>query len=375
MQNTLASNAAKLTSEQAEARTKVLDLNSGALQKYSQLKPEEQAAAWPQVAAQLNQNEPGAYDPATPLAGNQLQLALGAHNLESKMVAQRAEEAKTAQSNAEAAKLNTERAISERRLAALKDPNTLATLEKQIDASIPLAKGGIYAQQNAVAKQAVAGALATNSEHSLEDAQKAIKDSVDLIGRHDTSIDVAKTELPGKFAEAQALANVHGEIAKAEAGRGLYMKSAEDYSKAQEAAKEMSDVIDLARSGNKVAYAYAPVTGVLTINSANGVKRVNMAEIGKYSGAGNLADRIEGYLGKAISGASIPPQILNDMQQLHQKMLQGPLEKHVRDTNTINQTYNTKFTPQGSSSSQPSGPFKVGDNYNGHKILSVTKVE
>ncbi len=40
-----------------------------------------------------------------------------------------------------------------------------------------------------------------------------------------------------------------------------------------------------AKKGNKLAYAYEPVLGVLTINTAAGVKLINMPEITSYAGA------------------------------------------------------------------------------------------
>ena len=95
-------------------------------------------------------------------------------------------------------------------------------------------------------------------------------------------------------------------------------KAADDaYLSAVNQSNEMKSVLDMARAGNKVAYSYDPVLGVLDINAGHGTKRLNVKELGAYSGAGSLVDRLEGAIGKAVSGQSIPPQILDAMQQFH----------------------------------------------------------
>ena len=125
---------------------------------------------------------------------------------------------------------------------------------------------------------------------------------------------------------------------------GAAAKVLAENAQAKAAADEMKTVIDLARAGNKTAYAYAPVTGVLTINSANGTKRINMAEIKQYEGAGSLVDRVTGYLGKQVSGASIPPNILNDMEQLHTSLGKAADKSAQTKLEGVNQTYRSNFT-------------------------------
>lgn len=130
------------------------------------------------------------------------------------------------------------------------------------------------------------------------------------------------------------------------AAASQYEKASTEYAGARAASEEMQSLIDLAKSGNKVAYAYSPTTGVLTINSANGVKRVNMAEIRSYSDAGSAVDRITGWLGKQISGASLPKDILEDMQQVHENLGKTAQQKYANEVQATNATYGSRFNPQ-----------------------------
>lgn len=151
-------------------------------------------------------------------------------------------------------------------------------------------------------------------------------------------------------------------------------KAGTEYNQAQTAADEMKSIIDLARGGNKVAYAYAPTTGVLTINSANGVKRVNMAEIHSYAGAGSALDKVEGWLGKQISGESIPKDILDNMEQLHGQLSQNSYKTYQDKLQTTNNVYRSNFTPAApppaggtatGGQKQSAGGYQAGHVYGG----------
>jgi len=152
-----------------------------------------------------------------------------------------------------------------------------------------------------------------------------------------------------------------------------------EYNTAQSAADEMQSLVDLMRKGNKVAYAYSPTTGVLTINSANGVKRVNMAEIEQYGGAGSALDHIKGWVGKQVSGESVPANIIDDMEQLHSQLSRNSYETYVNKLNTTNQVYRSNFQPATAppKSALPGEPpkIKAGDTvmYGGkpHKVQAV----
>jgi hypothetical protein len=122
-------------------------------------------------------------------------------------------------------------------------------------------------------------------------------------------------------------------------------KAGNEYSEAVAAANDMQTFIDQAKKGNKVAYSYAPTEGVLSFNTGRGVKRVNMAEIESYGGAGSALDHVKAFLGKQTSGASIPDNVLNDMGTLHAAIAGNAKRTYANKLNNTNQTYGSNFQP------------------------------
>jgi hypothetical protein len=167
----------------------------------------------------------------------------------------------------------------------------------------------------------------------------------------------------GAIAQVQAQANMYASnsaLAKVPphlvpAATADATKVAQDYADATSAADDMKTFIDLARSGNKIAYAYSPTEGVLTLNTARGVKRVNMPEIASYGGAGSAFDNVMGFLGKKASGASIPADVLNDMETLHGAISSNAQTKYQNKLGVINQNYGSNFTPVQMQSSASTG--------------------
>jgi len=132
-------------------------------------------------------------------------------------------------------------------------------------------------------------------------------------------------------------------------------KAGADYVAAKNAADDMNTFITMAKGGNKIAYSYAPTEGVLSFNTARGVKRVNMAEISSYGGAGSRADRIAAFFGKNISGASIPENVLNDMASIHEAIRQNAEKSYGDRLQVINDTYGSSFKPTQFNSGPPAG--------------------
>ena len=129
-------------------------------------------------------------------------------------------------------------------------------------------------------------------------------------------------------------------------------KAGEAYTQAQQAADDMQSMVSLAHKGNKIAYSYSPVSGVLQINVAGQTKRINTTEIEQYGGAGSALDRIKGFLGKETEGKSIPDNILQDMDAVSKSYVDNAHTKYKRDLDTVNQAYGSKFQPTQSSQQQ-----------------------
>ncbi len=121
-------------------------------------------------------------------------------------------------------------------------------------------------------------------------------------------------------------------------------KAGEDYAQAQSVTQTLQQMLDAAKTGNVVSYQLIPQEGALQITTSQGVHRINMAEIQNYGG-GSWLQRLQGHLGKALTGESIPPSVLGDMSDMQAVMQRGSQAKYENDLNTINQTYGAKFKP------------------------------
>lgn len=123
------------------------------------------------------------------------------------------------------------------------------------------------------------------------------------------------------------------------------VKVGQAFADSTQAAADMHTFTKDARAGNTIAYAYSPTEGVLTLNSGRGIKRVNMNEIQAYGGAGSAWERIKGFLGKQATGASIPEDVLKDIDTLHDDVLTNAARAYGNKLKVINQTYGSTFEP------------------------------
>jgi hypothetical protein len=172
---------------------------------------------------------------------------------------------------------------------------------------------------------------------------------------------VAQAEAPVRIATAQAegvaRANVEAAVARGSnaalaqvpphlvaPAAAAATKAGEDYAQAQSVSQRMSQIVDAAKRGNVVSYQILPEEGALQVVTTQGVHRINMAEIQNYGG-GNLVQQMQGHLGKALSGQSIPPSVLGDMSEIQAIMQRGAQSKYENSLNTINQTYGANFKP------------------------------
>jgi len=163
----------------------------------------------------------------------------------------------------------------------------------------------------------------------------------------------AAAELPTEVAKAKAIADLmtggnDEEVAGVaprdrDKARQQYLKAGQAFDGAQQARLRMDTVLDLARHGNKEAQASAALMGVQAINELAQVKRVNQAEIANYGNAGSLIDRVQGKLGKLAAGEPIPPDVLNDMQALHDSLANDSIPGYAQSVRTVNRAFHSKF--------------------------------
>lgn len=158
-------------------------------------------------------------------------------------------------------------------------------------------------------------------------------------------------------AEGEARANIEAQIARGSsaalanvpphlvpAATAAATKAGDDYAQAKSVADRIAEVMADARKGNKVAYQLLPQEGALQVTTSQGVHRINMAEIQNYGG-GSLWDSIKAKAGKALTGESIPKNILDDMEQMQTLMSEGSRSKYLNTLATVNQNYGSTFKP------------------------------
>lgn len=82
---------------------------------------------------------------------------------------------------------------------------------------------------------------------------------------------------------------------------------------AQASANTLRDVVTAAKNGNKVAGSLQSLEATMAAIRAQGLNRINTAEIGSTANAGSLWDGLVGWVGKADKGQPVPADIQKDM--------------------------------------------------------------
>lgn len=132
------------------------------------------------------------------------------------------------------------------------------------------------------------------------------------------------------------------------------VKAGTDYAQAQSVTQRLQQMMDAAKNGNVVSYQLIPQEGALQVTTSQGVHRINMAEIQNYGG-GSLWQRMQGHLGKALTGKSIPESVLTDMQEMQKIQEDGSRSKYENTLKTINDAYGSTFKPVEMPTAKESG--------------------
>jgi hypothetical protein len=129
------------------------------------------------------------------------------------------------------------------------------------------------------------------------------------------------------------------------AAAGQYEKDTNEYLTAKQSADEMQTLVNLARKGNVIGYTYSPITGVMQINTTEGIKKVNTKELGGYGAGGSALDRVAGWFGHNVSGKSIDPHVLDDMETVSQATGQNAENSYNNKISATNYAYGSRFQP------------------------------
>jgi hypothetical protein len=105
-------------------------------------------------------------------------------------------------------------------------------------------------------------------------------------------------------------------------------KAQEKYRDAEATSNLQREFIKEAKGGNKEAVKIVPLEGALEITTSQGVRRINRTEVEQYGNAGSLWDRINGAIGKGLTGKDIPDNVLNDMDRMTQEVQKNAWERY-----------------------------------------------
>lgn len=115
-------------------------------------------------------------------------------------------------------------------------------------------------------------------------------------------------------AEQNALQKRSQDFQESQAGRKeLTEKVEQPLQTALGSAQTLRDVVSAAQQGNKVAASLQSLETTMSAIKAQGLNRINSAEIGATANAGSLYDTIVGRLGKLVAGEPVPPDLQKDM--------------------------------------------------------------
>ncbi len=111
------------------------------------------------------------------------------------------------------------------------------------------------------------------------------------------------------------------------------------YLTTQASVRTLRDTVDAAKAGNKVAGTLQSLETTMAAIRAQGLNRINAAEIGVTANAGSLYDRVAGWLGKAQEGQPVPPNIQADMQQFADILEKAAYKKYSDSFDSVAKFY------------------------------------
>jgi len=134
---------------------------------------------------------------------------------------------------------------------------------------------------------------------------------------------------------------------EAQAGRKeLTDKYETPYQTSLASSNTLRDVVAAAQAGNKVAGSLQSLETTMAAIRAQGLNRINTAEIGVTANAGSMWDRIQGWMGKAVSGEPVPASIQKDMLQFADILDKAAYQKYITGHRAITKRYGlTDETP------------------------------
>jgi len=130
------------------------------------------------------------------------------------------------------------------------------------------------------------------------------------------------------------------DFSEAQAGRKeLTDKVEAPFRQAQQSAQELRDLVHAAQAGNKEAASLQALQATMSTVRANGLNRLNQAEMKLPEGAGSVWDRVAGKVGKLVSGQPIDASLQKDLLDLADLMEKGAYNRYTTSHKDITTRY------------------------------------
>lgn len=133
------------------------------------------------------------------------------------------------------------------------------------------------------------------------------------------------------------------------------------YQQAQQSAQELRDLVHSAQSGNKEAASLQALQATMTTVRANGLNRLNQAEMNLPANAGSLWDRIQNHVGKLVSGQPIDAALQKDLLDYADLIERGAYNRYKAGHQDITTRYGLTEKPSAppvGANRDPDGLFK-----------------
>ena len=214
------------------------------------------------------------------------------------------------------------------------------------------------AAQALYAKKAAGTPLTTDEASTLagyEARKRVVSDPAALAATtRQTNAIGAQTAQQGRAQSFEMLKTARADIQK---------NADTPYQTAHASANTLRDVVDAAKNGNDVAGSLQSLETTMAAIRAQGLNRVNQAEIGSTQNAGSLAENISAWISKQEKGkaAAVPPKVQQDMADFADILDKAAAKKYQDTHNGINKLYGTTIPPTFDVSSTLATPAKKGD--------------
>lgn len=160
----------------------------------------------------------------------------------------------------------------------------------------------------------------------------------------DASAGAANERLSRTIAQQTAQQGRTQDFAALQAARADLEKNVNTpYNTAKTSANTLRDVVDAAKNGNTVAASMQALETTMAAIRAQGLNRINTAEIGVASNAGSLFQNIAGWLGKKAEGQPIPASVQKDMIDFAGILEKAAYKKYQAGHKSVNDLYGTKI--------------------------------